>query len=652
MTGLTEKLKFKIHGNYGGPNYTGGKHLGKGESGDFNVPASDRLDEIYRKHDYDYSKIDHGKADKLLLKRLGDYKAESPMNWIKAKASQVGFKLKSLGSREPDSVPEYPWEGLKKNTGNTKRSPKLQNSNPGSTFMPGKKGKRKLTEEQRKRRNQKRKERRRKRRSGNNGGGMAKNHQKTSAAPMAPRPKKINSSLAGPTVVSSAPDADAFRFKNSTRKTSRVTATYNPGQIAMFTTDVRGLIYYNLPLNPNLFYGTRAYSESMLYERYKIRSRLCYRASCGSTQEGTFATIFDEDVTESYPPGNFVAPPQITENAYNQIFPAYSPKMIYSKWTNWQKEWLWCPGSGQSTINYAVDDPKSRTGGQWVIMAYDPTNTQKVTGDIMMEVDIMYADNISEGLYPGLQIVTTANSNAPWVNNNAFAPPVGTTPGGYTAAGPFASTNPMLGFTPDVSTVGKLNGNLPGFFFMFIVQTSAAAVITVTPSNWNVTNVNASSNGASDTTKIVTITKLTPASIAGSLTISSSVASTSKWRIYIFPVSGGNIAGLFEPAPPSQETKLLTILKGINASKLKKLLDSVADDDVDENKSSKEEIPDIEIMPDSTPPVNSDQEAVRKYRQQIMVEYMKTGSNTPFNVWAKAKYPGIDFTVSPKNLLA
>lgn len=83
-------LKFKYHGNYGGPQYCGGTY---DEKCDFDVPPSDRLDSMFRTHDLNYTKGNINGGDQMLLESL---KSESG---LKAKAAGYGFAVKSAVER-------------------------------------------------------------------------------------------------------------------------------------------------------------------------------------------------------------------------------------------------------------------------------------------------------------------------------------------------------------------------------------------------------------------------------------------------------------------------------------------------------------------------------------------------------------------------
>jgi len=117
--GFGENWEFKVHGNNGGPNRTGGKYtseLKPGEKHDYSVPSIDKLDEIYKKHDFDYDHMPRRAADKLLLERLSNYSSESVAHFFKKWATIGVFYAKTFGSADPipDKIPEYTWERIKK----------------------------------------------------------------------------------------------------------------------------------------------------------------------------------------------------------------------------------------------------------------------------------------------------------------------------------------------------------------------------------------------------------------------------------------------------------------------------------------------------------------------------------------------------------
>lgn len=114
VTAAPAKLRFKYHGNWGGPNYGGGKHLSFGEIPDWNVPPIDELDATFRRHDYNYTRMPQNKADKIWVQEA---KRLPPS--LKAQLAMLGFHLKSIdaGSITPgwtyphvEEPTDYPWE--------------------------------------------------------------------------------------------------------------------------------------------------------------------------------------------------------------------------------------------------------------------------------------------------------------------------------------------------------------------------------------------------------------------------------------------------------------------------------------------------------------------------------------------------------------
>jgi len=70
---MSKRKGTKIHGNYCGPGYCGGKYLLPGEQCDFSVPPVDEADAVCREHDKGYDTMDpliRMKADALAVARL------------------------------------------------------------------------------------------------------------------------------------------------------------------------------------------------------------------------------------------------------------------------------------------------------------------------------------------------------------------------------------------------------------------------------------------------------------------------------------------------------------------------------------------------------------------------------------------------------
>jgi len=91
-------IAFKYHGNYGGPNYTGGKIGGS----DFSVPPIDSLDALFRTHDYFYFHGLEKSGDILLVKQLGDLIKTLPSGKLRQKAiaAKRAFFMKEKFSKD------------------------------------------------------------------------------------------------------------------------------------------------------------------------------------------------------------------------------------------------------------------------------------------------------------------------------------------------------------------------------------------------------------------------------------------------------------------------------------------------------------------------------------------------------------------------
>jgi hypothetical protein len=86
-----DKLKFKMHGKYGGPGWTGGEW-----DGSTSVPPDDHLDHLFQKHDINYGLMSKSKADRLLADDLEKYlssHSEGLSNHAKAWLAHKYFDL-------------------------------------------------------------------------------------------------------------------------------------------------------------------------------------------------------------------------------------------------------------------------------------------------------------------------------------------------------------------------------------------------------------------------------------------------------------------------------------------------------------------------------------------------------------------------------
>lgn len=537
---MVENLKFKMHGNYGGPGYTGGKFTKDGEKGDFTVEPTDKLDEIYRKHDYDYNEMDHGKADKLLIRRLKDYEYENPVNDVKAKATMLAFGLKSLGSAEPspDEIPEYEWERIKKSempkNGKGKKSERREIKAIAKAIKP------RLM------------------------GPVRKSKKAKVRLPRSlSRAVAVQSREAKPSIVSAAPLQTTANFKTIMKQVTnglKLITRYPVAQLSPITSDLNGISYMNFAVNPLLFHGSRFFFESILYQRYSCRTRLIFRSTAPSTQSGAFFWLHDPDpTTNNWQQGNVVDLSGVSENNWFEEVPFYKSAVCASKWTDWSKN-LWCPT--QTYINGQTNDQRLNSAGQWCVGCMTPTNVSQISGDLFIDIEVNFMERATEGV--GIDAVfNTAGTSNWWTGGPQFFSRWGTGTG--IAGGVLSSNDPNLGFAP--LTTNALTFNFRGSFFILMVYDGNTGGTTgITGTNCIVTNIrqagSTSAGGSSWNASFVQ--KLTPLNVSATLTFQMNAA-TGHNRIYIFPMIGTNLS-LFTQKPPVNKTleeSIVDVLKNL-----------------------------------------------------------------------------------------
>jgi hypothetical protein len=111
LTDRLSALRFKYYGNWGGPNYSGGQFSSQP---DWSVPSIDALDETFKRHDYNYTRMPQHLADKLWLQQASRLPITAK-NVLFASPAMAGFHLKSQLSSPGNwrDVPDpggYPWE--------------------------------------------------------------------------------------------------------------------------------------------------------------------------------------------------------------------------------------------------------------------------------------------------------------------------------------------------------------------------------------------------------------------------------------------------------------------------------------------------------------------------------------------------------------
>lgn len=108
LTDKLRQLRFRYHGKYGGPGYSSGEFT---DQPDWTVPAEDALDEVFKKHDYDYGKMDKGNADALAVDRIKALPAVKA--GVRGQLAALGFHGLTLGAKATKPRYTYPWEEQK-----------------------------------------------------------------------------------------------------------------------------------------------------------------------------------------------------------------------------------------------------------------------------------------------------------------------------------------------------------------------------------------------------------------------------------------------------------------------------------------------------------------------------------------------------------
>ena len=102
-----EKYSFHYHGNWGGPGFGAGAYT---QDPDWSFPATDELDETFKEHDYDYTRMPHREADMIWLSKV-EKLLNSPARYtVQAQLAAIGFVLKNASRVRDVPMPDYPWK--------------------------------------------------------------------------------------------------------------------------------------------------------------------------------------------------------------------------------------------------------------------------------------------------------------------------------------------------------------------------------------------------------------------------------------------------------------------------------------------------------------------------------------------------------------
>jgi len=125
---------FKFHGNYGGPGYSSGKFT---DTPDWAVPATDEVDEVFKKHDHDYGTMTHQQADALAVTRLKKISPSVSTRYAKAQIAALGFHVKSLAAEGPPDRVSYPWDDKLRPTRVREGKRRQSTPNPAPALQEG-----------------------------------------------------------------------------------------------------------------------------------------------------------------------------------------------------------------------------------------------------------------------------------------------------------------------------------------------------------------------------------------------------------------------------------------------------------------------------------------------------------------------------------
>lgn len=284
------KLRFRLHGYSGGPGYTSREFT---ENPDWSLPSQDALDEIFKRHDYDYTREDKTIADARMVQRLrsGRFDKITRGN-LKAALAAAGFTLANFGLPTAPERDDYPW--LRRKRAITTATTAAVEPNPG----PPKKG-----------------------RKPRGGRAKAKAQQRPRPRPSRPaatitvlrRPKPRGPNR-GP---ASRPQGNASRGGVQNVKFTRTDLLYagtasssSPAGTTLLTLAINpsGLPAGGVPTLPAQLLNY----EAAKWEMFDCQVRFRVKATGASTINGTFTHGIDSDVTDALPQSSIAAIQRLT----------------------------------------------------------------------------------------------------------------------------------------------------------------------------------------------------------------------------------------------------------------------------------------------------------------------------------------------------
>lgn len=427
-----EKLSFRFHGNYGGPNYCGGTFLADGEPCDYTVEPVDALDGLFRAHDLAYDTDDHSVADKNYVDQyfqlwgsearearqgrngstgkgvlapnsfdIGTNQGTNPEGtqsqggsgfgydtylnefpqFLKGGLAALGFAIKSFGAAAPTlDNSESDREGIK-------------NSQVDSDMT-----KKDRTPEQKAARRERRKLKRQEKSKAKKHVPVSKPARATKAIAKVVKTEKALARQVANKVSAAPPIGRKFidgYVRRSVRNGNVVVEACTPlGPISMATTDKYLDIKQVANVNPYLFTDTTVISEAKIHEKYTVRHRLVYQSYCGSTTGGAMSAIFDPDPHDDY--GATLNRGADLQNQWKLQFNCFQEDNIASKVV--KSKLLWTSDKPQGLPEDEVTDTRLTSAGTWIIYVRAPPSVSATVGEFSLISEFTFYKTANEGM--------------------------------------------------------------------------------------------------------------------------------------------------------------------------------------------------------------------------------------------------------------
>lgn len=529
---FAEKLRFKFHGRWGGPNYSNGSY---DPNPNWNGYSDDPLDEIYKKHDYDYTKIeDHGVADKLMLRRVHEYHPDSIGNFAKKWMTILGFSLKSFGSRDPtpEDIPDYLWERIKNID---EEMAKNKNKKPTKAIKKEIKAIKRIAREVK------------------------------PAKRAVPRPRNTTGRRRNPmgNSIPIGPNRTMPQFKLKSRtvgNTLECTGRFQVGAVVMDTTHGEAYIIGVVPITPNLFSNPEIISGRSNYERYDVEIMPEFSSECTTNIGGSIFALVDDDpkdVTNYVVGSNYDTDLFATSQWYHDC-PVFQTGPVM--WKRYSKKGLWC----QQDTDASQD--RFTKAGYFVFGQLNNPAATGAVGRFYWNVKFRFYKKVAEPLPTAVSWDFDIASGLPQTG---------------TLSGPLKATNSYEGLA--IGSAGFLNFRQKGIY-MFTLKSAAGTLSSITPTavNCDVLENAIAVNGGGACAGYIIVNKSQPVNVIGAIAFTAGVANVT-------------IHAYVEKLPANFDLSLLGVKSVRDLVKDSKVVDtSMTSADKTSINEGKQEVPDIE----------------------------------------------------------